>query len=639
MIRLTLGRVALAAAFAWTATPPASAQQNLSPQTQQINKYIAEGWKRAEIKKPAAVAGDTEFARRAFIDIIGRIANPEEILDFERDTGSNKRVRLVHRLMNDPAYTPKVNGKPGMVMKDGKLQPLTLAYTEEYATHWANLWSVWLMTRTGNKLYRDQMQAWLEVEFFKEMNHKQMVTRLITAKGKTGGDDPVGFVMHHLGEKLSVDELKEGKFGLFDAVPVTSRVTKLFLGLQTQCTQCHDHPFNKEWLQSDFWGVNAFFRQTVRDKTPTGGPVAGQMMVDPVVVEVKDDDNQNAQAMVLYEKRDGKRMASKPIFLKDVAQAEKGDPSDKTLDSVTGSGGKTRRQLLAEFVVKHDNFGKAYVNRVWGHLFGRGLNKDAPVDDFGSHNEVMHPELLSYLAEEFAKYDYNPKMLIEWIATSEAYSLSHVSNPAYTDPKYDPYFARMTLKALSPEVLLKSVVLATDADVRRTPDEYKKFEGEFINKLVKNFGDDEGNELVFSGTVVQALLMMNGKEINGEIGSAKGKPAKAESGIVAGIVAKHARGAGASPPAIYDDLFLTALNRHVTPVEVRKFEEVRNGLATVKVGAAPAPPAAGNKPKKPNPKAPAGGATAAPGAAPADVAFYQDVFWALLNSSEFILNH
>ena len=46
-------------------------------------------------------------------------------------------------------------------------------------------------------------------------------------------------------------------------------MTRLFLGLQTQCTQCHDHPFNKEWVQSDFWGVNAFFRQTLRDRTPT----------------------------------------------------------------------------------------------------------------------------------------------------------------------------------------------------------------------------------------------------------------------------------------------------------------------------------------------------------------------------------
>ena len=50
-------------------------------------------------------------------------------------------------------------------------------------------------------------------------------------------------------------------------MPITSRVTKLFLGIQSQCVQCHDHPFNKEYIQSDFWGVNAFFRQTDRSGT------------------------------------------------------------------------------------------------------------------------------------------------------------------------------------------------------------------------------------------------------------------------------------------------------------------------------------------------------------------------------------
>ena len=58
------------------------------------------------------------------------------------------------------------------------------------------------------------------------------------------------------------------KSGQFDMVPVTSRTIRLFLGYQIQCTQCHDHPFNAEWKQKNFWGVNAFFRQTERVGAP-----------------------------------------------------------------------------------------------------------------------------------------------------------------------------------------------------------------------------------------------------------------------------------------------------------------------------------------------------------------------------------
>ena len=142
------------------------------------------------------------------------------------------------------------------------------------------------------------------------------------------------------------------------------------------------------------------------------------MVQNPVNVELTDDAGQNSdRAHPLRAPRRQAAWPPSPIFLKDVAQAEKGEPSDKTLASLAAPAGKTRRQLMADFVIRHDNFAKAYVNRVWGHLFGRGLNKEPTVDDFGSHNEVVHPELLNYLAEEFAKYNYDPKMLLEWICT------------------------------------------------------------------------------------------------------------------------------------------------------------------------------------------------------------------------------
>ena len=629
MTRRTAPAVAALALFA----APAAGQDPRpapSPQAEKVNELIRKGWADGGVKRPAARATDHEFLRRAFVDLIGRIPTAEEVVDFERDTSADKRVKLVRRLLHDDAYTPKA--KSGQPVMAGKKDPLKVDYAAQWADHWADLWTVWLMTRTGHPDYREQMRVWLAYQLSKNTSHKDMVVKLLTATGTVGGargggykdDYAANFVVHHLGEATpAADRLANGPF---DAVPLTSRVTKLFLGLQTQCTQCHDHPLDKQWMQADFWGVNAFFRQTVRSATPSGNPIRDNAkMANAATVTLSDDPSVNPGMLVPYERRDGRLLKSFPVMLKDYDQAKRGEKSAKVL--AAPAAGKTRRQQLAEWVVEHDNFGRAYVNRVWAHFFGRELTQDpAVVDDA---DKSPQERLLDYLAAEFAKpeYNYDPKRLMEWICTSEAYNLSHVASKESVDPKYDPYFARMPLKAMSPEVLFESLMTATRADARGR-DARAEQRDQWMRKLVRNFGDDEGNELSFNGTVVQALLMMNGAELNGEIGVGRGASA-------ANAVTDVMKRVGASPKAIYDELFLMTLSRRPTAEEFSKLEAVRKG-GWMTVGPAPPKPAA--TPGKPAPKtaAPVGAVT--PGYA-GDPAFYQDVLWALLNTNEFILNH
>jgi hypothetical protein len=636
MVRLTAGLIAVG--FVAASAPAAS------PQTAFINEQIAAKWKEADIKRPAARATDDEFIRRVFLDLIGRIATPEEVIDFENDPGSNKRERLVKRLLYDTKYEPKVRGQRVVAGKDDKGRPqyLTFDYANEYAEHWANLWTVWLLSRTVDVRYRDQTALWLKQAFAENRPYRDVVTQLLTVTGKTNENGAVNFIAHHLGEATPRE--KRAELGPFDAVPITSRVTRLFLGLQTQCTQCHDHPFNKEWVQSDFWGVNAFFRQTARSGTPTNRLQNNNQQMGLTVLGLTDSPDLNPTTVVFYERRDGKLMASKPNFLKDYAQAERGDEAHKTIDAAAG---KTRRQALARYVVTHDNFAKAYVNRIWGHLFGRGLNKEPSVDDFGSHNEVVHPELLAKLAEDFARYNYDPKMLLEWVCTSEPYQLSHVAQKEYADPKYDPYFARMPLKALTPEVLFASLMTATKVDT--TSDRRKQLREQWMAKLVKNFGDDEGNEMTFNGTIIQALLMMNGRELIEEIGP-KG------SNAVYKVVQKYARGGSVSVDAVLDELFLMTLNRRPTGEERARLKTIQQRGVVLKPEVPkktepvprttkkpePTPKGKGVRPngqrRRPVPTPPPTPGVVMP-TTPADVTFYQDVFWALMNTNEFMLNH
>lgn len=658
MIRLPLAAaLALAAGLLWVATGSAPAQDarpGISPQTEKINELIAKGWESKGIKATALRAKDEEFMRRAFIDLIGRIPTPAEIIDFKR-SGNTSRPRLIYRLLNETSYLPKdANGQPLTEipgLRFSKTMEKTASgkdrerrginYNDAYAEHFAELWTTWMLTRSNtHATYREQFHIWLTQQFAKASPNarsdypegkpwNKIVYDLVSATGKSNVNGSVIFVIRHLGDPIVAEQGQRPDFnkdGKYDAVPITSRVTKLFLGLQSQCVQCHDHPFHKEYLQSDFWGVNAFFRQTERSGTTNPPNLRGGITPPPLVLS--DVGEWNSEGVVLYERRDGQRRASFPIMIRDLAQFERGDAPNKRLVKETipeGLAGKSRREVLAQWITEHDNFGRAFVNRMWGHLFGRGLNEEPAVDDFNSNNKLIHAELLDYLAEEFKKYNYDPKKLLEWICTSDAYNLSHVANPKFVDPEFDPYFARMPLKAMSPEVLFDSIAIATRAEARKNPEQYKELKRTFGQKLTQNFGDDEGNEVSFNGTVVQALLLMNGREINEEIGNVTRKG-------VDGVVAEVVKRKGANPRSIYNDLFLMTLSRPITAEEFPRLEAVRKGNATINLGA---PATASPKDERP-PKA---ATIRIPGTGEGDVAFYQDVFWALLNSNEFLLNH
>ncbi len=245
-------------------------------------------------------------------------------------------------------------------------------------------------------------------------------------------------------------------------------------------------------------------------------------------------------------------------------------------------------------------FAKAYVNRMWGVFMGRGFVN--PVDDFNDQNQPSMPDLLNELAVRFKNYGYDQKELIRWICNSEAYNLSCVANSTNDSQDKEVLFSRMVLKSMSPEQLFDSLVTATKAEVGENKEAKKKAKETWLETLIGNFGDDEGNEVNFNGTVVQALLMMNGGDINEAID-------RPDKGTVALAMKKH----GNRPAAVIKELFLATLNRDPTPKEVAtviaqfRFSPSRYKLQVGDMA-------------KPERK-------------------YQDLLWALVNSNEFLLNH
>ncbi len=576
-------------------------------QVAKINESIRANWVANKIN-PSERCTDYEYLRRASLDIIGRIATEKEIAQFMGQPPATRRSWLVEHLLRN----------------------------EEYAENFANIWTTMLLTRTGSqKVHQDQMRFWLNNQFAVkggededakveeapapsknstkgkgkvqstatngEADWSKIVTALLTATGKTNDKQAVNFIAHHIGEEIRQDESKKGKAtdvelaesGRYDMVPVTSRTTRLFLGIRTQCVQCHDHPFNGDLQQSQFWGINAFFRQTTVSQRP------GTMMavknnkgkLEEPQIEVTDIPNYNNKAIVSYERRSGLLKYTSMQFLDGTRV--------KTIPE-----GSSRRTELAKLITANPSFSKVFVNRTWAHFLGKSFTKDA-VDDFGDHNPATNPELLDFLAEEFKAYNHNPKDLIRWICNSQAYGLSSKANMWNDESDDEVFFARMLLKSMTPEQLFDSLMTATASKISGDKAARHALREKWLDKLVLNFGNDEGEEGTFSGTVVQALMLMNGEDINQAIMDQK-----------VGTVANVFSGSKAPTPAAFNHLYLAALNRPATAAEIAKLQDPKMYMFFN--------PALKGK---------------MPGADAFAIGYYQDIFWALLNSNEFILNH
>ncbi len=530
-----------------------SKDPDVSEMSKVINQHLEASWVANKIT-PSGYVDDFDFIRRASLDIIGRIARADEILKYMKYPEDRRRSMIIEDLLKH----------------------------EDYAKHWAHLWANWLLTRAGDfgrGKYHDQMVVWLQDQFAQNKPYHEWVSKLMTASGKNSENGAVNFFLAHLGERIPQEKQREE--GQFEMVPLTSRITRVFLGTQVQCAQCHAHPFFDSLKQESFWGVNAFLRQ-LRPEGMLNRNQGNRMALPDLTLQ--DDPSINVDANVLFEMRNGKVRLWHAEFLPPPGK-ERGvrlDPAKK---------GVERREELARLLVEHEMFTKAIVNRMWGLFFGRGFVN--PIDDFNDNNQPSHPELLKALAERFKHYNYDLKKLIRWMTHSNAYHLSYVANKTNDKVEHETQFSRMVMKALTPEQLFESLMTATLAENGMTAEQRRTQRNEWLGQLITNFGDDEGNEVTFNGTIVQALLMMNGRNINEAISSPKGAVA----------VAMATKG---TPERIIRELYLMALNRPPKKTELASIYQKMQ---------------------------------LRPGFRDSPKAMFEDLYWALLNSNEFIINH
>jgi hypothetical protein len=249
------------------------------------------------------------------------------------------------------------------------------------------------------------------------------------------------------------------------------------------------------------------------------------------------------------------------------------------------------RVTLADWMTSAENpyFARAAANRLWAHFFGVGIVE--PVDDFNDENKPSHPEILDDLAREFAAHNFDLKFLVRAITLTKAYQrTSAATDPSQDDPRQ---FARMAVKGLTPDQLYDSIVQATGyrdpTPANQRLYDFQSPRAVFVSKFAAQEKRTEQQT-----SIPQALALMN-SQLMGDVTSLK----RSET-LAAVTEAPFLDTAGK-----VEALFLASLSRKPKPDEMRRMVKYVNDGGAAK-----------DKKKA-----------------------LADVFWALLNSPEFILNH
>ena len=328
-----------------------------------ISQYLSKNSPKVE---PAPRTSDVEFVRRIYFDVIGKPPTADQVQSFLRDHAKDKRSKLIDNLLASP----------------------------EYARNWARYWrDVIKFHSTAENVARvrfDSLEEWLAKQFKTNKPWDEIATGLITAAGRNDENGAVGFSL------------------AYEAQPVelAGEVSRIFLGVQIQCAQCHDHKTDS-WKQKQFHEFAAFFAGMRQRPVVQAGQ--GQLPVFAVVP-------QGPRRYTMPDKNNpAKPIPVAPRFFLSSSRSKPEPELPEVLPPVE------RRAMAASYVTGQDNpwFARAFVNRIWYALMGESFYE--PIDDIGPERTARAPEVLEPLADQWQKGGYDINWLFRTILNTEAY--------------------------------------------------------------------------------------------------------------------------------------------------------------------------------------------------------------------------
>lgn len=419
-------------------------------QASELNKIFEQKWQENKIQPTEEISKD-QWIRRIYLDLFGRLPTIDELMG-KKD---RPKEEVVDEMLN----------------------------RKEYGINFSDVWKVILVGRRPDRfnntvINNDAFDEWLALKLNNDIPWNKLVYDFITAEGDNAGNPATNFL-------LSKIEFRGA--GKNEVVRATADTTKIFLGLQIQCSQCHDGKTN-DWTQEQFWNTAAFFQGSVAKQINdgTGKDINQQNLFELKEIRIKNTIKYEIGSTKTYKETNAKYLTGEEL-----QEIEK----------------KDRREALAKFITDpyKDQLARAFVNRYWKYFMGKGFVN--PVDDLDlSYNPAEFPEPLEYLTKEFVKKDFNIKWLVKEIVLSKTYQLDSVDNGD------DSYFSHVYVKPMTPEQIYRTFTMITTRELNKNAQ----------RGFVRLFSGDDDSTDSYELTIQQVLATMNGNITAGIIKSTKG---------------------------------------------------------------------------------------------------------------------
>jgi hypothetical protein len=417
------------------------------------------------------ICDDETFLRRAFLDIVGQPPSLEDVLVYGLEPSINKRSLLIEFLLADKTY----------------------------GANWSRYWrDVIMFRRTYDQaqLGVPALESYLTAALNNGVSWNRIAVDFITAKGDIREDGRTVFIAAQQGRPEET----------------VSEISRIFMGIQIQCAQCHDHPTDR-WKQEQFHELAAFFPR-----------VAVRPQLDPRSFIVNATDfigrrrNPNANNRFV-----GTLEHTMPNLTEPTQPGQVMTPkffvSGQTLP--VGTTDAVRRDSLARWITSPDNpwFAIAVTNRMWAELIGEGFYE--PVDDIGPDRTPSAPKTMDYLANEFTLSGYDLKWLIQTIMSTQAYQRNSLDRRNYDQIP----FQANTIQPLRSDQLfdsMMSVFEISDVGFEGTgqgPRRQQTPRNIFAEIFGYDPNDPRGDVAI---SIPQSLAMMNSKFINEQLQARQG---------------------------------------------------------------------------------------------------------------------
>lgn len=376
--RVVCSAMAVALSFGWSAVMADDPNDGRSTEPKAVETPLRDEVDRLlaadSLAPPVASADDAEFLRRATLDLHGLIPSADEARAFLDDTATDKRVRLIERLLDSPRF----------------------------ARHLATTFDVlWLERRTDKNVAVGLWYDFLYQSFLQNKPYDKLVREVLAAERSP--------------ELRGATKFYQARACEPDAL--TRDIGRLMFGMDMQCNQCHDHPVVEDYKIGDYYGLRAFVSRTYlfQDAKAKQQVVAEKAEGEASFTNVF---TSASSKKVLPRLPRGDALPDEPTFKKGEELVGKPAKGEQPIPKFS------RRTLLAERATDgtYELLDRNAANRLWAHVFGRGLVH--PIDFMHPDNPPAHPDVLDLVARDFRSHGCDIKHTLRELMLTKTYARS-----------------------------------------------------------------------------------------------------------------------------------------------------------------------------------------------------------------------